>query len=111
MDNPVPRGNPYVNARMVDKKDLRVYTKYIHPRKQMHAHIQKWGNSLAIRIPMGVAKQLHLQPGSPVTVEIEEGRLIVQPPKYNLESMLKAITAKNRHHQLLEDPQAGSEEW
>jgi antitoxin MazE len=77
----------------------------------MQAHIQKWGNSLALRIPIQVAKQLKLHQGSPVTLEIENGRIIIQTPKYNLDMMLKDITPKNRHHQILDDEQSGNEEW
>ena len=77
----------------------------------MQAHIQKWGNSLGLRIPMQLAKQLKLHQGSPVTLEIEQGRIIIQPPKYNLEMMLKDITPKNQHHQILDDEQRGNEEW
>jgi antitoxin MazE len=77
----------------------------------MHAHIQKWGNSLGLRIPKHFVQLLHLQPGSPVIIEIENGKIIIQPPRYHLDAMLKEITTKNRHHQLLEDSKIGSEEW
>jgi len=78
----------------------------------MEAYIQKWGNSLGLRIPMQLAKQLKLHQGSPVTLEIEHGRIIIQPPKYNLDMMLKGITPKNQHHQIFDDDeQRGNEEW
>lgn len=77
----------------------------------MQARIQKWGNSFGLRIPMQVAKQLQLRSGSSVDIEIEDGRLIIQPPKYDLDQMLKKITSKNRHHQMLDDKRRGSEEW
>lgn len=77
----------------------------------MEAHIQKWGNSLGLRIPMKIAKQLQLHPGSSVTIEIEDGRIIIQSPKYDLGKMLKDITPKNKHHQILDDAQQGNEEW
>jgi len=79
----------------------------------MHSLIQKWGNSLGVRIPMHLAKQLHLHPGSSVTLKIEGGdRLIIQTPRYDLKAMIEAITPQNQHHQLLEDDtQIGNEEW
>ena len=77
----------------------------------MEGHIQKWGNSLGLRIPMQLAKQLQLHSGSRVTIEIENGRIIIQTPKYNLEMMLKDITMQNQHHQILDDEQQGKEEW
>lgn len=77
----------------------------------MQTHIQKWGNSLGLRIPMQVAKQLKLHQGSPVIIEIEKGKIVIQSPKYSLDMMLKEITPKNRHHQILEDEPQGNEEW
>lgn len=77
----------------------------------MDTYVQKWGNSLAVRIPIHLAQQLHIHSGSPVTLEIEEGRIIIKPPQYNLNAMLKAITPKNCHHPLLDDQPIGSEEW
>jgi len=77
----------------------------------MHTHIHKWGNSLGLRIPSQLAKQLNLHHGSSVTLEIENGRIIIQPPKYNLDAMLQKITPKNQHRQVLDDGQKGNEEW
>lgn len=77
----------------------------------MQAHIQKWGNSLGLRIPMQLAKQLQLHPGSSVTIEVKNDQMIIQSPKYDLEMMLKDITPKNQHHLILDDGQHGSEEW
>jgi antitoxin MazE len=77
----------------------------------MRTQIQKWGNSLGLRIPMRFAKQLNLHEGSSVAIEIENDRIIIEPPKYDLETMLKNITPKNRHHQLLDDDKKGHEEW
>jgi antitoxin MazE len=77
----------------------------------MQTHIQKWGNSMGVRIPMQLAKELHLHPGSRVTLEIENGKLVLQVPQYDLDSMLEAITPTNRHHLMLDDDQTGSEEW
>ena len=76
-----------------------------------NTHIQKWGNSLGVRIPIELAKQLNLHPGSHVSIEIEGDRIIIQSPQYNLDTMLNGITSKNRHHPLLDDAQRGNEEW
>jgi antitoxin MazE len=78
----------------------------------METHIQKWGNSLGLRIPIHLAKQLHLQPGSLVNINIEEGRLIIKSQKYDLDMMLKVITPQNLHHlELEDDEQLGNESW
>lgn len=76
----------------------------------MQAHIQKWGNSLGLRIPSKLAKQLQLHPGTPVTLEIEDNRIIIKAPKYNLESLLKDVTKENQHHPILDDEPHGNED-
>jgi antitoxin MazE len=77
----------------------------------MQAYIRKWGNSLGLRIPLRWAKQLNLHQGSAVILEIDQDRIIIQPPKYCLETMLSEITAKNQHHPILDDDKTGNEEW
>lgn len=77
----------------------------------MQAHIQRWGNSLGLRIPMQVARQLNLHEGSPVAIEVEDGRIVIQPPKYSLEMMLEEITPENQHYQIFDGEQQGNEEW
>jgi len=77
----------------------------------MQTHIQKWGNSLGLRIPLPWAKQLNLHQGSAVTLEIDDGKLIIKPPKYNLDIMLSEITPENQHHSIMDDDKKGNEEW
>lgn len=77
----------------------------------MQSHIHQWGNSLGIRIPKKIAKQLHLHSGSAVEIKIEDDRIIIQSPKYDLERMLKDITLSNQQHQIFDDQQLGSEQW
>ncbi len=76
-----------------------------------HSHIQKWGNSLGVRIPIQLAKKLNLQSGSPVILKIAKDQIVIQPVQYDLESMLKQISPKNSHHLLLDNQQVGKEEW
>lgn len=76
-----------------------------------HSHIQKWGNSLGVRIPMQLAKKLNLQSGSPVTLKIAKDQIVIQPVQYDLDTMLKQISPKNCHHLVLDGTQLGNEEW
>ncbi len=69
----------------------------------MQAYIRKWGNSLGLRIPLRLAKLLNLYQGSTVTLEIDHGRIIIRPSKYCLDTMLKEITPRNRHHLILDE--------
>lgn len=66
----------------------------------MTGTIQKWGNSLALRIPNALAKDMHLSPGSMVELTIVDGGIIIKHEgqrKTSLSQMLKGITKKNRH--------------
>lgn len=77
----------------------------------MRANLQKWGNSLGLRIPIQIAKQLKWHEGSVVSFEIDNGRIIIQSPKYDLKKMLEEITPENLPNQIREDEKKGIEEW
>jgi antitoxin MazE len=49
----------------------------------MHAKIQKWGNSLALRIPNSFIKNTGLTNGSDVDVSVQDGMIVVRPEKNN----------------------------
>lgn len=75
------------------------------------SHVQKWGNSLGVRIPIQLAKKLNLHPGSSVEIEMKNNQIIIQAPQYDLGKMLDEITPKNRHHPIFDDSLMGHEEW
>jgi antitoxin MazE len=77
----------------------------------MRTHIQKWGNSLGLRISLQLSKRLNLQAGSLVNIDIEDDRIVIQKAKYDLESMLDQMTPENSHSLLLDDSPIGDEEW
>ncbi|MBI5555118.1 MAG: AbrB/MazE/SpoVT family DNA-binding domain-containing protein [Elusimicrobia bacterium] len=79
-----------------------------------HTTVQKWGNSLALRIPSSLAKDVHLQRGSEVEVAIVEGAMVVKPKggnKYSLAQLLKAVNKSNRHSEVDWGKNAGQETW
>lgn len=41
--------------------------------------IQKWGNSLAIRIPQALAGQLAVEEGAVVDLQVRGGELVIRP--------------------------------
>jgi antitoxin MazE len=66
----------------------------------MRTQIQKWGNSLALRIPKSFATESHIEAGSVVDLSITEGKLIVIPvsePTYTLDELLAGVTKDNLH--------------
>lgn len=80
----------------------------------MNATVQKWGNSLALRIPSNLAKDIRLHRGSVVEVAVEQGNMVVKPKghkKYSLSQLLKGVTKKNRHAEIDLGPVVGREVW
>jgi antitoxin MazE len=67
--------------------------------RNMTATIQKWGNSLALRIPLPVAKQIHVQEGDSVSLKVGAAGLTVKPlPKRpSLDDLLAQVTPENLH--------------
>lgn len=59
---------------------------------EIKAHIGKWGNSLAFRIPKHIAMYLELNVKDTVICSVEDGKLIIEPvqstPEYTLDELL-----------------------
>ena len=69
----------------------------------MTAKVQKWGNSLALRIPKALADELRLEQGSAVELRGVDGKLIVEPhrpPQYRLEDLLEKVSRRNLHAEI-----------
>lgn len=80
----------------------------------MNATVQKWGNSLALRIPSSVAKDVDLRPGAAVELAVEGGRIIIKPARKRkpaLSQLLKGITNDNRHPEISWGGPMGREIW
>jgi antitoxin MazE len=72
----------------------------------------KWGNSLAIRIPKGIAEQARLKEGDTVEIKAASGRLEVRRAERipTLEELVAQITAENRNPETDWGPPVGREE-
>ena len=75
--------------------------------------MSKWGNSLALRIPKYIGTDLDLQDGTEVDIIIENGSVIITPvsTKYELEDLVRGITAENRHTETDWGTPEGDEVW
>lgn len=66
--------------------------------------IQKWGNSLAVRIPKDIAERIKIQQGSEVNLVEKEGKIILMPKKpqikYSLDDLLAQCKPENRHEEV-----------
>jgi len=78
----------------------------------MEAVVKKWGNSLGIRIPNLVARQLSLKDGSYINIEDKEQKIIITPIKKNrLSEMLSKINEQNLHEKIETGGPVGKEIW
>ncbi|MGZ5493069.1 MAG: AbrB/MazE/SpoVT family DNA-binding domain-containing protein [Thermoanaerobaculia bacterium] len=80
----------------------------------MKARIQKWGNSLALRIPRPFAEESKLREDSAVDVSVRNGRIVVvliPEPELSLEQLVAGITARNRHTETDAGGAVGNEAW
>lgn len=74
--------------------------------------ILKWGNSLALRLPMALAKDAQLREGSTVNLRLEDGRVVVEPlAQVNLDALLEQITPETLHAEVATGPRRGREAW
>jgi antitoxin MazE len=80
----------------------------------MKVRVQKWGNSLAVRIPKSFAAETRIDQETEVDLSIAEGKLIISPirrPVVTLEQLLERMTAENQHGEFPTGPAAGAEVW
>jgi antitoxin MazE len=80
----------------------------------MKTRVQKWGNSLALRIPKSFAAEVGLDPDSSVEMSLKDGKLVVVPsekPKFTLRQLLAQVTDENLHHEVDTGLAAGGEVW
>ena len=80
----------------------------------MRATIQKWGNSLALRIPKTFSKELGVTESTQVEISIDKSTLVVKPKKIKkpaLKELLAMIKEKNRHESVETGPAVGKEAW
>lgn len=69
----------------------------------MQTRIQRWGNSLGLRIPRSFAKETGVEAGSQVDLSVRDGNLIVRPARrrsYRLSELLEKVSAKNLHDEV-----------
>ncbi len=64
--------------------------------------VQKWGNSLAVRIPTIIAEQISLEQGMEIEMITENQTIKIIPikKKPTLEDLLAKITPENRHSEI-----------
>jgi antitoxin MazE len=79
----------------------------------MEIRIQKWGNSLGLRIPKSLAEDSGVSAGSVVDFRVVRGKLIATPirGKYKLEDLLAGVSKTNLHGEVDSGEAVGREVW
>ena len=77
----------------------------------MQTVVQKWGNSLGLRIPSLWAKDNNVKNGSKIEVIAEKGKITILPQKKSLDDMLAMVTPENIHSEVSTGNAVGKEEW
>ena len=80
----------------------------------MKLKVQKWGNSLALRIPKALAIEANIASGSTVEMSLSDGELkikSVEDQEYSLDELLSGITAENIHDEVSTGIAQGKESW
>lgn len=79
----------------------------------MKTTVQKWGNSLALRIPAGIAEDIHLAAGDAVELTVVDGTLAVSrvPDIPTMEELLASIPPGVTVEEVDFGPPVGKEVW
>jgi antitoxin MazE len=81
----------------------------------MNAQFRTWGNSLAVRIPASIAKQLTLFDGKSADIQVRDNSLVVIPvdeqPVYDINDLVAQITPENVHAEIDTGDPVGNEAW
>ena len=76
------------------------------------ATIQKWGNSLAVRIPAALASQLDVAEGARVVLEVRDGEFVMRPlarQRLKLDDLLRECRPSQLHGETDFGPDVGRE--
>ena len=77
----------------------------------MKTMVQKWGNSLGIRIPSVYVKEFDLKGGSSVEITRKNGNIVIVPKRNTLEELLSRVDDKNIQEYIDTGSNLGKEEW
>ncbi len=68
----------------------------------MQTKVQKWGNSLALRIPKSFALNINIKQNELVDLSIGDGKLVITPiteKEYSLKELLAGVSEDNLHRE------------
>jgi antitoxin MazE len=80
----------------------------------VRVRVQKWGHSLALRIPKPFAVDAGVGEGTVVDMSVSEGRLVASPiraRRVRLKELLDKVTKSNLHDEVESGAPVGREAW
>lgn len=80
----------------------------------MRKKVNKWGNSLGLRIPKPVAAEVGIKEDSLVDITIVNGSIVISPERelpLKLEAMLSQVTEESLHGEVNTGAPVGREAW
>ena len=101
----------------LETADGRLHNVKCYEERPMTHAVQKWGDSLVLRIPAAIASEMHIKRGTPVTLRLENGVLMVRVAKrakrrrsrFKLSELLARMTPENFQPTYDWGPDVGSE--
>ena len=75
----------------------------------MAVTLQKWGNSVGVRLPKPMLEQIGLKEGAQVEVLVEGSHLVIRRKRLNLGDLLAQCKPENRPDPIDFGPPAGRE--
>lgn len=80
----------------------------------MQTKLQKWGNSVGLRIPMPILKELNLKPNELVEIFSENNKIMIikkTKEKISLKERIKNYEGQNLSKEFAWDSARGNEIW
>jgi antitoxin MazE len=82
----------------------------------MRTTVQRWGNSIAVRIPAAFARELGIEDQAAVDIAVRDGEFVVTPvavegDEFTLDELLEGMTEDNLHEEIDWGPPRGREVW
>ncbi len=79
----------------------------------MLAKVQKWGNSLAVRLPKALADEAEVRLDTPVEISVRDHEIVLRVVggRYCLDELLARVTNENKHGETNTGHPVGGEIW
>lgn len=81
----------------------------------MLVKVQKWGNSLAVRIPKAFAGEINITENSSVNLTLIDGTINLKPTEnnyeYRLDDLVEQVNERNLHSEYDNGKPEGKEIW